>query len=192
MNTLLLFSGGLDSTTLLYDMQQQGHVVECLTVDYRQIHGKEIRVATEICKDLGVKQRFVQMPRVYSHCALVGGAAISPVVPNRNMILIGIAAAMAFEREMDAVAWGANADDAELFPDCRRAFYNRMTEALHCCHDRPMILHAPFLANGMSKSDVVTLAKTIQVPIEKTWSCYEGKEEPCNKCHACVTRNNAL
>ena len=194
-----LFSGGLDSTTLLYDLLDQGYNVECMTFDYGQTHRREINAAKGFCKDLDIKQHLVELPKIYSRCALVGGKRLgvgdSPtaIVPNRNMILISIAAAYGLEHGATAVSWAANVDDEKLFPDCRYQDYLKpLNTALRACHTRRIEVHAPYLMGQYSKAWIVGRARELGVPIEKTWSCYVGAPEPCGECGACELRNAAI
>lgn len=197
MKFIHLFSGGLDSTTLLYHLLDGGHKVECLTFDYGQTHRKEITVAKEFCRELKVPHHIVTMPLIFKDCALVGGkplgSAQSAIVPNRNMIFISIAAAYALEHGGTAVSWAANADDEDVFPDCRyQSFLKPLNEALRKCHTRRIEVHAPFLMEGVTKKGVVQRAIKLGVPIDRTWSCYRGGDVPCGNCGACELRIEAL
>lgn len=192
-----LFSGGLDSTTLLYSLLRQEHKVECITIEYGQTHRKEINVAKEFCTDLGVPHHLLKMPLIYKNCALVGGSSLgdseTEIVPNRNMIFISCAAAFALENGFTAVSWAANKDDEKIFPDCRyESFLKPLNTVLRACHTRRMEVHAPFLMGGQTKRQVVELALELGVPIERTWSCYLGRKEPCGECGACKLRTAAL
>ena len=200
MKTLLLMSGGLDSTTLLYSLLNRNHDVECMAFDYGQTHIKELLRAAEICEDLGVKLHRCRLPSIFTDCCLVGSKPIphgqheSNIVPNRNMVFLSAATAYAVQHShFDAVAYGANLDDAEGgFPDCSKLFIQAMRDAMRFCHTKPIQLLAPFISTNMTKKDVAAMAYKLGVPIMRTWSCYKGGEKPCGTCGACQLRNKAL
>jgi 7-cyano-7-deazaguanine synthase len=189
MKTILLFSGGLDSTTLLYKLLSDGHEVECLAFSYGQKHSRELISAREIAEHVNVPHRVIELLDIWrNHTAVF--PAISDVIPNRNMIFLSIAGAVAIEQCADAVAWGPNKDDWGEFPDCREQFAEKMASALGCCHETPIKLLSPLI--GLTKAEVVEIAYILNAPVGETWSCYEGGRKPCRKCAACVTRAKAI
>ncbi|HPF37641.1 MAG TPA: 7-cyano-7-deazaguanine synthase QueC [Phycisphaerae bacterium] len=204
MNVVLLHSGGLDSTTLLYHLRDQGDVVRCLAVDYGQRHARELAAATSICEAIGVEQRSVDLGSI---TPLLAGSALTDdtpvpqtpydresmkatVVPNRNMILISIATAWAVSLKYDAVAYAAHGGDHEIYPDCRPAFAEAMDRAMGLCDWRPVRLRPAFV--GKSKADLVRLGAALGVPFERTWSCYVGGDAHCGRCGTCVERREAF
>ena len=118
--TVLLYSGGLDSTVLLYDLRAQDRAVLGLGFDYGQSHRRELDAADAICADLGVEFDVLELPaEAFGGSLLTGDSAGSVVVPNRNMAFIAVAAAVAESREAGAVAVAWQAGDFERWPDCR-------------------------------------------------------------------------
>lgn len=195
MKFIHLFSGGLDSTVLLYDLLHQEAHVHCLLFNYGQKHVKEIDHAERICDHLNVPyDRVVLAPKVFYRSTLTNrtGELIGrdTIVPNRNMVMISIAASYALSFGGTAVTWAANADDAEVYPDCRYEFFKAINEALRIADNRRMEVHAPYIQR--SKKQIVEIGRTLNVPFESTWSCYTGKVEPCGKCGACIERDKAL
>lgn len=189
MKTILLYSGGLDSTTLLYKLRAEKHEVECIGFDYGQRHRRELIAAREITEHLNVKFRVVELRGVWTkHDGVF--PSDSDVIPNRNMVFISIATAIAIERNAYHVAWGPNRDDWECFPDCRPEFASPMRQAMTYCDQSPIRLITPLISK--TKTEVVELAIKLEVPIGATWSCYEGGRKPCRKCAACVTRAEAI
>lgn len=190
-----LFSGGLDSTVLLYDLLDQGNTVHCLLFHYGQRHAKELNYAQQTCIKLKVPYEVIQLPHqlfkksrlTTQDGELVGAGTI---VPNRNMVLISMAASFALSNGGTALTWAANADDSEVFPDCRYDFYKRLNEALRICDNRRMEIHAPYLPR--TKKQIVEIGRRLHVPFEETWSCYAGGDEPCGECGACIARKAAL
>jgi 7-cyano-7-deazaguanine synthase len=114
----------------------------------------------------------------------------STVVPNRNMILLSLAAGHAISLKFDTVAYAAHAGDHTIYPDCRPEFADAMENALSKADWNKINLHRPFVK--MNKSDLVKLGIELGVPFEKTWSCYAGGKLHCGKCGTCVERKEAF
>jgi 7-cyano-7-deazaguanine synthase len=205
IKSVLVFSGGLDSTVLLYQLLAQGHRVHTLTVDYGQRHCKETQAAQAIAQDLGLVHRCIDLKALQpllDQSTLIDATQPMPqgpytednlqqtVVPNRNMILLAIAAAWAINLDCQAIAYGAHAADHATYPDCRPAFIGAMSQALGLCHRRPVELLTPF--SQWDKADIVSLGQRLGVPFEKTWSCYQGKAQHCGTCSTCVQRREAF
>jgi len=195
MKILNLLSGGLDSTTMLYKYKR-GAYVEAIFFDYGQKHIKEELAAEKICKDLGVKLHHGKLAEMFLPHARFSATPITAqhgdtdIITNRNMNLITAAATYALNKGFDAVSIATNADDAENFPDCTRAFMDAMNKTLNFCHTTRVELLTPFIE--MTKSDVVAMARGLGVPISETWSCYNGGSEPCGTCSACELRESAI
>lgn len=191
-NIVLLLSGGLDSTTLLYDFMQQKCNVHAVLFDYGQTHGKELRFAKEHCYKLKVFWTEVQLYRVknlFQHCAITDQRSDSPIVPNRNAVMLNIAAALAMSNGVETVAYACNKDDAQTFPDCRWDFVEAINVTLKAAQV-PVEIIAPYIA--FTKSWIVQQARKLEVPMDLTWSCYKGGAKPCGKCLACRVRKKAM
>ena len=114
----------------------------------------------------------------------------STVVPNRNMIMLSLAAARAIAVGADGVAYAAHSGDHAIYPDCRPEFADAVAAALRICHYTPIELERPFV--DMTKADIVRLGAELGVDFSKTWSCYKGGEKHCGKCGTCVERREAF
>jgi 7-cyano-7-deazaguanine synthase len=112
------------------------------------------------------------------------------VVPNRNMIMVSVAAGWAISQGCGAVAYAAHLSDWTIYPDCRLKFKSELGKALRLCHFTPIELMAPFIC--MSKVEVVARGVELSVPFELTYSCYEGKEKHCGLCGTCTERKEAF
>jgi 7-cyano-7-deazaguanine synthase len=190
-----LLSGGLDSTVLLYDLLDQGHKAHCILYDYGQRHIKELGFAEATCAKLGVNyDKIVLPPQLFERSALTTGAESlvgqPTIVPNRNMVLISMAASYALSHGCTAVSCAINSDDAEVYPDCRAEFIKNLNFALRCCHTRRMEVHVPYIVR--TKAKVVEIGRRLNVPLGETWSCYAGGDEPCGQCGACQVRLKAI
>lgn len=195
MKFIHLFSGGLDSTVLLYDLLSQEAHVHCLLFNYGQKHLRELDCAENICGHLKVPyERLALAPKLFFRSTLTNrdGEMIGKdtVVPNRNMCMIAMAASFALSNGGTAVTWAANADDGEVYPDCRYEFWKALNEALRISDIRRMEVHAPYIQR--TKRQIVEIGVKLGVPFESTWSCYTEKSVPCGKCGACVQRAAAL
>lgn len=205
MKTILIYSGGMDSTTLLYQLRAEGDRVRALSFDYGQRHKKELKAAVKICKKLGVPHRIVDITAVKT--LMEGSALTSPrikvpqghyqdktmratVVPNRNMIFLALAIAQAVSLKFDRVAMAVHAGDHAIYPDCRPAFIKAMHAASKIANYQKIAVYAPFL--NITKRDIAKIGRKLSVPYELTWTCYQGLQKPCGKCGACVERAEAL
>ncbi len=202
---VVIFSGGLDSTTLLYHLTSAGHKVKALSVDYGQRHSRELQAAARICEVAAVEHRIVHLSGLASifgdnalteHATQIPAGEYGPstmavtTVPNRNMILLAIATAWAIACEFDAVAFGAHSGEYTPYPDCRPEFAAAMNCATQLCDDRAIEVLSPFVS--WDKSDIVRHGQELGVPFELTWSCYAGGESPCGQCATCRDRMNAF
>jgi len=205
MKAVLILSGGVDSTTLLYKMLYDGIDVEALTFNYAQRHKKEIGCAAAIAGRLNVPHRIVDLSSLaglLGDSALLGGmevpschyteeAARKTIVPNRNMIMLSVAAGYAEAHEIPGVYYAAHKNDSTIYPDCRPEFIEALRPAIRLATAwHPVELQAPFAE--MSKAEIVGLGLELNVPYEMTWSCYRGGVRPCRSCPTCIEREEAF
>ena len=211
MNVVLSYSGGLDSTVLLYHLAKQGHKVKCLSVDYGQRHRKELKAAREICLLAGVEHEVADLSHLLHlfagssqtsfHIPVPEGhyaekSMQKTVVPNRNMVLLSLACAWAVATktlgEESAVAYAAHAGDHAVYPDCRPEFTAVMERAMLLCDWHKVSLLSPFVTLELDKTAIVRHGDRLKVPFALTWSCYKGNEKHCGKCGTCVERKEAF
>jgi 7-cyano-7-deazaguanine synthase len=112
------------------------------------------------------------------------------VVPNRNMILLAIAAAKAQDLSVDVVGFGAHAGDHAIYPDCRVEFIEKLDLAINYATEGKVQIFAPF--TGVTKADIVKRGVELGVPFELTWTCYKGGDLACGRCGTCVERLEAF
>jgi 7-cyano-7-deazaguanine synthase len=205
MKIVVVLSGGLDSTALLYALKQH-HEVRAVSFYYRQRHMRELDAAVAITNRAGVELDLVDISSVGvalwpSGSALLGGQDVprghyadesmkKTVVPNRNMIMLSIAAGIAIAHGFSAVAFGAHAGDHAIYADCRPQFHAALREAIRLADSTEVQLHAPFIE--LTKSQIVSIGVNAGAPLELTWSCYEGGDKHCGKCGTCVERKEAF
>lgn len=205
MKTVAVFSGGLDSTVLVQHLLAQGDEVLALSIDYGQRHRRELQHAREIAARLGIEWQLADLSPVAP--LLAGSSQTSPevpvphghyaeesmkqtVVPNRNMIMIAIAAGWAISRRCDRVAYGAHTGDHAIYPDCRPQFVDALRGTLALADWHPVDLYCPFL--GKTKAEIVSLGAALGVDFAATWSCYEGGTQHCGRCGTCFERREAF
>ena len=215
MKALVLFSGGVDSTTCLgiaVDKFGSENVL-ALSVSYGQKHTKEIDSARAVAKHYGVELYELDLSEMFrfSDCSLLKGSSeevphesyaqqlketdgspVSTYVPFRNGLFISSSAAIAISRGCSVIYYGAHSDDAagNAYPDCSETFNNAMSEAVWVGSGNQVRIEAPFVSK--TKADVVKMGLELGVPYELTWSCYEGGDVPCGKCGTCIDRAKAF
>lgn len=200
MRSVVIISGGMDSTTLLYDVVASGQQVFGLTFDYRQRHWREIECARASCQKLGVPHRVVDLGLLGD---LVSSALTREnipvpegdytddtmkvtVVPNRNMVMLSIAGAYAIEMGAEKLYYGAHSGDHTIYPDCRPAFVTAMKEAFSLCDWHRISLEVPYLHD--TKAGILRRGLLLGVDYSLTWTCYKGSPLSCGKCGSCVER----
>ncbi len=205
-SAVVVYSGGMDSTTLLYYLLEQGVAIKgALSVDYGQKHRKELLGAATICERLDIAHQVADLRAI---AGLFGKSSLtdanvavpeghyeednmkSTVVPNRNMILLSLAAAWAISLEAEAVAYAAHSGDHAIYPDCRESFAAALDAAIRLCDWSSVWLYRPFVR--WSKQDIAREGTRLHAPFELTWSCYKGGVLHCGRCGTCVERREAF
>ncbi len=203
--SLIVYSGGLDSTVLLHYLAKQKRADAALWVDYGQRHKREFECAKINCEKLGVPldiANLADLAPLFGENALTNKNVDVPngdydesnmkttVVPNRNMIMIAVAAARAIAIGANSVAYAAHSGDHSIYPDCRPEFADALDNVLKLCHYEPIALVRPFV--NITKTDIVKLGAELGVDFAQTWSCYNGESEPCGTCGTCKERQQAF
>jgi 7-cyano-7-deazaguanine synthase len=212
MRSIVLLSGGLDSTVALAAATQQGTVRLTLTFDYGQrASEREIEAARAMCKRIGVDHEVVQLPWLaqMTRTALVNRDAPMPRpdslrghpeagaesaaavwVPNRNAVFVSIGAAYAEAEGCDAVVCGFNAEEGATFPDNSEAFVGAANCALAYSTRTGVRIVAP--TQALCKSEIVRMGRELDAPLDLVWSCYEGGPEHCLRCESCLRLRRAF
>ncbi len=203
---LVVLSGGLDSTVLAhYHKRKMGDEVRLLTVKYGQRHVREVMEADYTAQLLKLPHDvadFTSLGDLLPGSALTDRSVMVPeghytaanmkvtVVPNRNMILLSIAAAVAIAHKFDYISYAAHAGDHAIYPDCREEFVQALDHTVQLADDHVVRILRPFV--GITKEQIVLLGKELRVPFEHTYSCYTGRPVHCGKCGTCVERREAF
>lgn len=202
-DTLLVLSGGLDSTTLLYDYADS--IALAVTFQYGSNHNKrEAAFAKYHCNKLGIEHIEIDlafMGKYFKSSLLDGADAIpegnydednmkSTVVPFRNGIMLSVAAGLAESRGLKNVMMANHSGDHAIYPDCRPEFVKAMTAAIEAGTYEGVKLVAPY--TDITKADIVSRGAKLGIDYSKTYSCYKGGEHHCGVCGTCRERKEAF
>ncbi len=203
---VVLYSGGLDSTTCMAIAGKEGFIPYALSFSYGQRHAYELSVARKNATRSGAVEHMV----VEFDLRLMGGSALTadidvpkggvgsdiPVtyVPARNTIFLSFAMGWAEVLGATDLFIGVNALDYSGYPDCRPEFieaYEKMANLATKAGvggGRPFKIHAPLIA--MSKADIIRRGVELGVDYGLTHSCYDPSPEglSCGLCDSCRLR----
>lgn len=202
-DTLLVLSGGLDSTTMLYDFAD--NIALAVTFHYGSNHNeREAECARFHCDKLGIQHIEINLAFMgdYFKSSLLEGADAIPdgnydednmkstVVPFRNGIMLSIAAGLAESRGLKKVMLANHSGDHTIYPDCRPEFVKAMSEAINSGTYIGVELVAPYTM--ITKADIVKRGSELGIDYTKTYSCYKGGEHHCGLCGTCRERREAF
>ena len=205
---VVLFSGGLDSTTALCWAMNKGYVCEAVSFDYGQRHKKENLCARRITGALGVKLYEIKLefpwlgvsslvdpgkklPDIRFSRIGTGKTIPSTYVPGRNLVFASIGVSLADSIGAEAVVMGPNIIDYSGYPDCRPEFYRALEKAVEAgtrqgTSGKKIKLLTPLIR--LSKKEIIKLAVRLGAPLRYSWSCYAGGAAPCGRCDSCKLR----
>lgn len=201
---VVIYSGGMDSFTVLNHAVKHGHEVFALSFNYGQRHVRELDAAAKVCQALTIPHKVVDITAINSLLAgssLTSDIAIpeghyeaesmqSTVVPNRNMILLSLAIGYAVSIGAEAVYYGAHSGDHAIYPDCRPEFVKKMNDVSLIANYEPIRIEVPYLTND--KAQILADGLAMGLDYSQTWTCYNGREKACGKCGACIERLEAF
>lgn len=211
--SIVLLSGGLDSSVNLYAAQLEGEVLLAITFNYGQkAFAKELEASQKICQALGVRHQVIDLPWLakVTYTSLVSQNQDVPVgqqiqldnhehslvtaqavwVPNRNGVFLNVAAAMAEALEVDDIVVGFNKEEADTFPDNSADFIIAMEKSFEFSTATKVKIKC-FTIN-MNKTMIVEFGKSLEVKFQHLWPCYFSKEKICEECESCQRFLRAL
>lgn len=201
---VVIYSGGMDSFTVLHKAVQAGHEVYALSFNYGQRHVKELECAANVCRELGINHKVVDISAINQ---LISGSSLtsdidvpeghyaadnmkSTIVPNRNMILLSLAVGYAVSLNAGQVYYGAHSGDHFIYPDCRPEFVQKMNDVCQIANYDPVDIVSPYLQGN--KIDILRDGLAMGLDYSQTWTCYNGREKACGKCGSCQERLEAF
>ncbi|GAA0822203.1 7-cyano-7-deazaguanine synthase QueC [Colwellia asteriadis] len=201
---VVIYSGGMDSFTVLNRALKDGKEVYALSFDYGQRHVKELECASHVCKDLKINHKVIDISAINQ---LLAGSSLtddidipeghyeaenmkSTVVPNRNMVLLSLAVAYAVSVGAGQVYYGAHSGDHAIYPDCRPEFVQKMNDVCMIANYESVEIFSPYL--DVSKTAILTDGIAMGLDYSNTWTCYNGRNKACGKCGACQERLEAF
>lgn len=201
---VVIYSGGMDSFTILHRAHRDGFELYPLTFDYGQKHKKEIAYAQAVCAELNLPHRIIDITAInqlLQSSSLTSDKIIpeghyaadnmkSTVVPNRNMILLSLAIGYAVDIGASKVFYGAHSGDHAIYPDCRPEFVHAMNAVAQIANYDPVEIVTPYLSGD--KISILREGLAMGLDYSKTWTCYNGREKACGKCGSCVERLEAF
>ena len=202
-DSLIVLSGGLDSTTMLYEYRDR--IALAVSFHYGSNHNdREIAFAKMHCERLGIAHIEIKLPFIkdfFKSSLLEGADAIpegnydeenmkSTVVPFRNGIMLSIAAGMAENNKLQYIMLANHAGDHTIYPDCRPEFVEAMNKAVHAGTWNGVELLTPY--THLTKAEIAMHGKALGMDYSETWSCYKGEEHHCGVCGTCRERKEAL
>ena len=202
-DTLMVVSGGMDSTTLMHEYAER--IALAVTFNYGSNHNaREIECARWQCRRLGIELVVVDMPfigQLFNSSLLSGADAIpegnyddenmrSTVVPFRNGIMLAVAAGLAERRGLLHVMMANHGGDHAIYPDCRPGFADAMSHAISEGTYNHITLLAPY--TNLTKADIARRGAKLGVDYSHTYSCYKGGERHCGRCGTCTERRQAF
>jgi len=208
---LLVFSGGQDSTTLLYWAKKKFSGLTALTFRYGQRHAVELKQAEKIAQQENVPQIVTDLTSLFAlntHNALLDPtmvisekAELHPSVPNtfvpgRNLLFLNVAMMVAYAQNIRHLIVGMSQADYSGYPDCREPFVRATEQALRLATEREYVIHTPLMF--LTKADTWRMAQDLGAladVVELSHTCYEGDRihrhawgYGCGSCPACVLR----
>lgn len=202
-DSIIVLSGGMDSTTMLYEFASR--IGLAVTFLYGSNHNdREMECARWHCSRLGINHLCIPLDfigRYFESSLLQGADAIpsgryddtnmrSTVVPFRNGIMLAVAAGLAESRGLRTIMLANHAGDHAIYPDCRPPFVDAMGRAIQAGTYEGIQLFCPY--TNMSKSEIVARGLELGVDYRYTYSCYRGEEHHCGTCGTCTERHEAL
>ncbi len=212
VKAVILLSGGLDSSTVLYQAKADGCECYAISFDYQQRHRRELESATTIAREAGVvahqvidfdlrqwggsalTDRHLDLPQGRSLSEMASHIPVT-YVPARNTIFLSFALAYAEAIAARRVYIGVNALDYSGYPDCRPDYIQAMQEVFRLGtkqgrEGQAIEIVTPLI--DLHKTEIIQLGNKLGVPWQHTWSCYAGETEACGVCDSCLLRLEAF
>ncbi len=210
-NAIVLFSGGLDSTTVLYWAKSKYDLILPVIIDYSQKHLVEVENAIKISKINKLEYLLVKLPlKDILDSALLNSRWRIPeslkdskdkrgvpqtYVPFRNGIFLSLVAGIAETRGIRTILTGFNLIDTPDYPDTTEVFAKKMEAAINegttaFITGRKYEILSPLI--NKNKKEIIEFGINHGADYSYSISCYRGNEYPCMKCPSCEIRDEAF
>ena len=201
---VVIYSGGMDSWTVLEKAIHDDYDVHALSFNYGQRHSVELEYARRVTDKKGIIHKIIDISSIndlLQGSSLTGDIDIpeghyeeesmkSTVVPNRNMIMLSLAIGYAVSLGTDKVYYGAHSGDHAIYPDCRPEFLEKMNSVAAIANYEAVNIYDPYLDGN--KETILHDGFQMGVDYADTWTCYNGRQKACGKCGACQERLEAF
>lgn len=196
---LLLYSGGLDSTVMLYKYIKD--ISEAVFFYYGAKQNRyELECARFHCSELDVKLTVVDLKSVFafSNSALLTGEVNDcekkeqpeNIVPFRNGIFLSVAASYSDTKGLKKIFYAPVNNGYTTYPDANYNFINSINHSIYYGTINKIMISTPF--SELDKWVVRKMGQELKINLDKTYSCYRGDKTPCGKCESCVERKIAF
>ena len=205
---LILYSGGLDSTTVLHHALSNDYDCTALTIDYNQRHSYEVKSSQEYLRQENIEGLIFKI-----NLSQIGGSALTdnelevpmehqpgiPItyVPARNTIFLSIASAYAEKLSISEIFIGVNQIDYSGYPDCRPEFIDSIKSTINLgtkagVDGDSISINAPLI--NMSKREIILYGIELGIDYSRTVSCYQldSKGNACGECDSCKFRKEGF
>ncbi len=201
--SVVIFSGGQDSTTCLFWAKRNFGQVTAVSFNYNQRHKLELECARNICKKCDIEHHILDlnllnqlMPNSLTREDIsvdkhtIPGRLPNTFVDGRNMLFITFAAIFAKQRGINHIVTGVSQSDYSGYPDCRDVFIKSVNVTLNLAMDYQFVLHTPLM--WINKEETWKMAfdmGVLDIVKNETLTCYNGiKGDGCGDCPACNLR----
>ena len=204
--SIVLLSGGIDSTTAFYQALDEVKVAMAISFDYGQRHRVELTYAHKTARKEGIPHEIIDMTSIGR---LLQGSALSDpdnvevpdghyaeetmkqtIVPNRNTIMLSMAVGAAIGIGAGQVWAAMHAGDHPIYPDCRPEFIDKLNELIPIATESAVVVVTPFI--DITKQEIIRKGFRLGIDFSATWSCYKGGKIHCGRCGTCVERAEAF
>ena len=204
MKSIVLLSGGMDSTLTATIARRDSEHVAALHLNYRhRTERRELRAFEDVCNALEISERLVVD---IEFLRTIGGSSLtdksiavtkanlaateipSSYVPFRNGNFLSVAASWAEATSADAIYIGAVEEDSSGYPDCRRSFFDAFELAIDLGTKPGTAIKIITPIIHLRKSEIVNESLRLGAPVAETWSCYQLEDVACGVCDSCALR----
>ena len=213
-SAVVLLSGGLDSVVSLASIEDRLDIALALFFNYGQrSFEREMKAVKSICKYYSVNYEVLNLDwlkkitstslvnldkdlplydqaKLDSDISVLESSAKSVWVPNRNGVMLNIAASYADSYDLDYVVFGANKEEAVTFPDNSIKFVDSINQSFSFSTSNKVEVIAPMAFK--TKEEIVEIAISLNVPLSMLWSCYSSKTYHCGECESCNRIKRAI